>query len=38
MTLENVIARIISEKLGDVIKLDDKNFKQMNFFKPKVYE
>jgi hypothetical protein len=37
-TLDNVISRIIKEKLGDVIKLDDNNFKQINFFKPKVYE
>ena len=36
--MDNVIARIIREKLGDVIKLDGNNFKQLNFFKPKVYE
>lgn len=36
--MDNVIARIIREKLGDKIKLDDNNFKQVNFFKPKVYE
>ena len=36
--MDNVISRIIKEKLGDVIKLDDNNFKQVNFFKPKVYE
>jgi hypothetical protein len=36
--LDNVIARIIDEKINGLIKLDDNNFKQLNFFKPKVYE
>lgn len=36
--LDNTIARIIREKLNDLIKLDDNNFKQINAFKPKVYE
>jgi len=36
--LDNTIARVIREKLNDVIKLDDDKFKQVNSFKPKVYE
>lgn len=36
--LDNTIARVIREKLGDIIKLDDNNFRQVNSFKPKVYE
>lgn len=36
--LDNVINRIIQDKLNGMIKLDDNNFKQLNAFKPKVYE
>ncbi len=36
--LDNTINRIIRDELNDVIKLDGENFKQLNSFKPKVYE
>ena len=36
--LENTISRIINEKLNDLIKIDNVNVKQLNYFKPKVYE
>lgn len=36
--LDNAINRIINEQLNGLIKLDDNNFKQLNSFKPKVYE
>ena len=35
---DNTIKRIISIKLNDLIKLDSPAFKQLNVFKPKVYE
>lgn len=35
---DNTIKRIISYKLNDLVKLDSPAFKQLNAFKPKVYE
>lgn len=36
--LDNAINRIIQTELNGLIKLDDNQFKQLNSFKPKVYE